>query len=490
MSVPASAGELAASLRRGELSAIEALEDHLARVREVNPPLNAFIALDEEKARAAAAAADAALAADAGTLGPLHGVPMTIKDSWETAGLLTTCGAPALVAHVPQRDADAVSRLRAAGAVVFGKTNAPLMAGDVQTYNEVHGVTNNPWDVSRTCGGSSGGAAAALASGMTPLELGSDIAGSIRTPSSWCGVFGHKPSWGIVPLRGHIPGPPGSLAEPDLGVAGPMARDPRDLALALDVLAGPREWDAKAWRLKLPAPRGARLGDFRIAAWLDDERCPVDPAVRAVLEDAVEALRGAGARVDATARPAVSLAEMDEAYFPMLCAIIGAGFPQEVYDAMREAASTLTTDEGPMARFMQGMTCSAREVLRRDEERNRHRSAWEAFFSEVDVVLTPCVPVAAIPHDNIAPMPTRMIDVDGTQRSYLDLFTWIGPATSCHLPATAAPVGQTAEGLPVGVQIVGPHLEDRTTIAFAQALADEGIAAFVAPPPSALPSND
>ncbi len=487
MSSFASAGELAAAIRLRELSATEALEEHLERVRERNGPLNAVIALDEGNARAAAEAADRALAVDDRELGPLHGVPMTIKDSWETAGLVTTCGAPELAEHVPARDAVAVARLRGAGAIVFGKTNAPLMAGDVQTYNEVHGTTNNPWDLTRTSGGSSGGAAVALATGMTPLELGSDIGGSIRTPSSWCGVYGHKPSWGVVPLRGHIPGPPGTLGEPDLGVGGPMARDPRDLALALDVLAGPGDWDASAWRLELPPPRATALSDFRVAAWLDDERCPVDPAVRAVLEAAVEALRRAGTAVDEAARPSPSLAQMDEAYFPLLGAIIGAGLPPEAYDGMREAASALRAgDQSPIARFARAMTSSAREMLRRDEARNRQRGAWQTFFADVDVILMPCVAVPAIPHDNETLMPMRMIDVGGTQRTYLDLFTWIAPATSCHLPATAAPVGRTPGGLPVGVQVVGPHLEDRTTIAFAQALTDAGIAAFAAPPPATV----
>ncbi len=268
-----SASALAGAIRGRSISAVEALDAQLARVAACNDPLNAVVALDEDGARAAAVAADEALAAGA-QVGPLHGVPMTIKDSYETQGLVTTCGVPDLASHIPATDADAVARLRGAGAVIFGKTNAPLMAGDVQTYNAVYGTTNNPWDVERTSGGSSGGAAVAVATGMTPLELGSDIGGSIRTPSSWCGVFGHKASWGVVPMRGHIPGPPGSLTVPDLGVGGPLARDPADLALALDVLAGPGDWDAAAWSLELPAPRAEALADVRIAAWIDDPGCP------------------------------------------------------------------------------------------------------------------------------------------------------------------------------------------------------------------------
>ena len=477
-----SATALAGAIRARQVSAVEALDAQLARVAQCNAPLNAVVALDEEGARAHAAAADEALAAGA-AIGPLHGVPMTVKDSYETQGLVTTCGVPELAAHVPAADADAVARLRGAGAVIFGKTNAPLMAGDVQTYNAVYGTTNNPWDLERTSGGSSGGAAVALATGMTPLELGSDIGGSIRTPSSWCGVFGHKASWGVVPMRGHIPGPPGSLTVPDLGVGGPLARDPADLALALDVLAAPGDWDAVAWSLELPAARATALADVRIAAWIDDPACPVSDGVRERLDVLVEGLRAAGATVDTGARPALTLEDSVGAYLPLLGGIIGAGFPPPVYDGLRELAASLDDgDESPVARFARVMTGSARDVVMSGEWRNQQRAAWRAFFTGFDVLLAPVVPVPAIPHDHSDPMPARMIEVDGAARSYLDLFSWIAPATACLLPATVAPIGRTAAGLPVGVQIIGPFLEDRTTIAFAQALAGAGLAAFEAPP--------
>ena len=231
------AHELAEAIRRRELSSRELLDHYLSRVERLNPALNAVVTLDPDGARRAADAADAAVARGE-IVGPLHGVPMTIKDTYETAGMRTTCGVAAWD-HVPDNDAEAVRRLREAGAVIFGKTNAPSFAADWQTYNPIFGTTNNPWDITRTTGGSSGGAAAALAAGLTALELGSDIAGSIRLPSNWCGVCGHKTSWGIVPHRGHLPPPPGALADSDLGVMGPMARDVADLELALDVLAGP-----------------------------------------------------------------------------------------------------------------------------------------------------------------------------------------------------------------------------------------------------------
>src|SRR5690606_37586313 len=217
-----------------------------------NPALNAIVATDIEAARERARAADAALAAGE-SWGPLHGVPITIKDTFEVAGMPTTAGAKELRDHRPSSNAVAVQRLLDAGAIVFGKTNVPLYAGDLQTYNEVYGSTSNPWDLHRTPGGSSGGAAAALAAGLTALELGSDIGGSIRTPSHFCGVCGLKPSYGIIPSRGHIPGPPGTLSEADISVTGPMARSVDDLELALDILAGPDTPAAKGWRLELPA---------------------------------------------------------------------------------------------------------------------------------------------------------------------------------------------------------------------------------------------
>ncbi|HVP03746.1 MAG TPA: amidase [Solirubrobacteraceae bacterium] len=478
----ASATSLVAAILAGELSAVEALEAQLARVADIDPQLGAVVALDTERARADAAAADAARARGE-SAGPLQGLPMTIKDSWETEGLVTACGTPALAGHVPAADAPAVARLRAAGAVIFGKTNAPFMASDVQTYNDVYGTTRNPWDLERTPGGSSGGAAAALAAGLTALELGSDIGGSIRTPASWCGVYGHKTSYGIVPQRGHIPGLPGTLVEADLNVAGPLARSAEDLDLALGILAGPDRWDVRAWRLELPAPRATALRDFRVAAWLEDPACPVDDAVRARLEALVEALRGAGVAVDADARPALTLADAGGAYLPLLGAVIGAGLPAEVYDRLLAlVADADPDDDSPLVRYARALTVSARDRLFMDGWRQQQRAAWADFFERYDVLLMPVTVVPAIPHDHSDPIPARTITVNAEERSYLDLFGWIAPASAALLPATAAPAGATAGGLPVGVQIVGPFLEDRTPIAFARALAE--VAGGFVPPPA------
>src|SRR5215813_13046429 len=288
-----SALELVVALRNREVSSRELLDHYLKRVERYNPQINAVVTLDVDRARKRADEADQALAR--GELwGPLHGLPMTIKDTIETAGLRTTAGAPIHTNHIPAHDAPVVARLKAAGAIVFGKTNTPVFAGDAQTYNPIFGVTNNPWDLTRSPGGSSGGSAAALSAGLTGLELGSDIGGSIRNPAHYCGVYGHKPSYDIIPLRGHIPGPPGLLSGTDIAVLGPLARSAKDLSLVLGLLVGPDEDEGVAWRLELPSPRRGALREYRVAAWLDDPVCPVDNEVRRRLEATVEALRHKG----------------------------------------------------------------------------------------------------------------------------------------------------------------------------------------------------
>ncbi|MGV0875265.1 amidase family protein [Mycolicibacterium sp. XJ879] len=443
------ARRLAEAIRRRELSSRELLEHHLSRVERFNPPLNAVVTIDPDTARRAADAADAALARNE-TVGPLHGVPMTVKDTYDTAGMRTTAGHPEWD-RVPDHDAQAVRRLRAAGAVIFGKTNTPTRAADWQTYNPIFGTTNNPWDTSRTPGGSSGGAAAALATGMTALELGSDIAGSIRVPANWCGVCGHKPSWGIVPQRGHLPPPPGALAESDLGVMGPMARDVADLEAALDVLAGPTELSAVGWRLELPPARASTLGELRIATWLDDADYPVESDVGAVLDAAVTALSGAGARL-VDAKPPVTLAEL-------------VGLHQILLYPLMDTTSTLLH----------------RQWMSADERRQLLRAKMADFFGDVDVLLMPVTVVPAVTHDHHEPFIERLIPFGEESRSYFDLFGWVGLATVAYLPATAVPVGRTATGLPVGVQVVGPYLEDRTTLTVARHI-ERLLGGFIAPP--------
>src|SRR5262245_31541669 len=452
-----SAAALATMLRRRQIGARELLDHYLARIERLNPPLNAVITLDVARARRQADAADDA-AKRGDFAGPLHGLPMTIKDSFETAGLRTTCGHQPLAAHVPATDAVAVERLKASGVVVFGKTNVPALAGDVQTYNPLFGTTNNPWDPSRTSGGSSGGAAVAVATGLTALELGSDIGGSIRTPSNWCGIYGHKPTHGIVPQRGHIPPAPGALIDFDLNVAGPIARSAEDLRLAFDVLAGPLPDRATAWRLELPPPRRSALRDYKIAAWLDDPASPVDAAVRTRLEATVAALRAAGCRVDDAARPRLDLAAAARSYFQLLMPIIfyqGLG-ADDVARLGNLAATFAPDDDSPFTRTVRFGIERWWDWAVADEARQRVRAAFAAFFRDYDALLLPTTVVPAIAHDHADPLASRQITVNGKAASYTNLFGWIALATMAWLPTTVAPVGRPADGLPVGVQPLGP----------------------------------
>ena len=476
----ASATELAAAIRRREISSLELLEAYAARIARLNTPYNAVVTLDLERARERAKAADDALA-HGENWGPLHGLPITVKDALETAGIRTTGGFPAWSAHVPTADAVVVDRTVRAGAIVFGKTNLPVLSGDLQSYNPIFGTTTNPWNTARTSGGSSGGAAVATAAGFTSFEIGSDIGGSIRTPSNWCGVYGHKPSYGLIPLRGHIPGAPGTLGEDDLSVVGPLARSAADLDLLLGIQAGPSTVSARAWSLNLPPPRHENLRDFRVAAWLDDDDFPVDAGVRAVLSQSVQALRGAGASVDEGARPALRLADIFDTYLRLLSPVIVGNSSDEEFAGFSSIAAAMPADARDgltlMARYG---TESHRQWLAANEARERIRVAFADFFTRYDVLLTAVTPVTAIAHDHSEPMPMRSLTINGAPRPYFDLLSWISPATCAYLPATVAPAGFAADGLPVGVQIVGPYLEDRTTIHFAAKLA-ETIGGFVAP---------
>jgi amidase len=478
-----SARELSAAIRRRDVSSRELLDLYLSRIEQLNPSLNAVVTLDAEGARRAADAADAALARGE-VRGPLHGVPMTVKDSYETAGMRTTCGFTAWSDYHPDDDAASVRRLRDAGAVIFGKTNTPTLAGDWQTHNPIFGTTNNPWDPARTTGGSSGGAAAAVAAGLTSLELGSDIGGSIRVPSNWCGVCGHKPTWGIVPQRGHMPPAPGTLADTDLNVVGPIARSVDDLELALDVLAGAHGHQAAGWRLDLPEARATSLRKLRLAAWLDDPAYPVESAIRGALEASVDALRAAGANV-VNARPDVDLPEVVRTYQQLLYPILLGSMAQESFDGFVALATQLSDDDdGGLARSVRFATLRHRDWLFAHERREQIRATMAGFFRDVDALLMPVTVVPAILHDHSEPFTDRVIRSDGGERPYTDLFGWIALTTLAYLPATVVPVGRTPDGLPVGVQIVGPYLEDRTTLAVGRCVS-EVLGGFTPPPAAA-----
>ncbi|UQW99529.1 amidase [Streptomyces sp. RerS4] len=457
------------ALRRRTVTSRALLEQYLLHLEKTNPALDAVVTLDADGARAAADAADRHLARTGKPLGALHGLPMTVKDALETKGLRTTCGSPDLAAHVPDRDADAVARLRAAGAVIIGKTNVPVMCQDIQTSNPLFGTTRNPHDPTKTAGGSSGGPAAAVASGISSLEVGSDLAGSLRLPAAYCGVYALRPSGGIVPTRGHIPRPPGWITDSDMLTVGPIARDADDLALLLDVLVAPAPADTPAWRIDLPAPRHAHLGDYRVGVWQDDPYCHVDHDTRDLLARVADLVRSAGATVDDTTRP-VDLAASDTLFQRLMYATTSAtatdaGFADDI-----AAADQLPADH-PGALFLKSRTMRHRDWLRANEEREKLRERWAEYFTTHDVLITAAAPTAAVEDQTSTPVPQRRITVDGEKRSYFDQTAWLNLAGHVKLPAVVVPAGRTADGLPLAVQIIGPYLADRTVIDVARHLA-------------------
>ncbi len=459
------ARQLAAALAAGELSAVEALDAHLDAVRVRNPAINVVVTIDEGRARAEALETDRRRVAGE-AMGPLAGVPMTVKDSLMTAGMRTTSGAPELADFVPTVDAAPVARLRAAGAVIYGKTNLPIYAGDTQSFNEVFGTSNNPWDLTRTVGGSSGGSAGALAAGLTSLEVGSDIAGSIRNPAGMCGVVGHKPSYGIVSAKGQIPGPPGTLTQADLAVVGPMARSVADAELALGILAGPDDWHDRAWSLRLPDARSMDPSSLRVAVMASDPYCPVDPEIEAGITRIANELESLGAAVSFDARPEkFDFTKADRTFWALLAGALSGGYSLSELDQMAQSAAAGTTPSGELG--VDGSWLRHREWLTNNERRLQMRARWKAFFESWDVILAPIAPTVAFPHDHSYPMTARTIDVAGQQRPYLDIMRWMGLFGMAYLPATALPIGTHSNGLPIALQVVGPFLEDRTALAVA-----------------------
>lgn len=452
---------LGAMIGRMQISSRELLELVLARVERINPTVNAVVTLDPERAFEAATWADEATAAGQ-PAGPLHGLPITVKDAIEVAGMRSTGGAVALSGHVPAFDAPVVARLRAAGAVVFGKTNVPEWSGDIQTYNELFGTTNNPWDPTRTTGGSSGGAAAAVATGMSSFETGTDIGGSIRNPSSFCGICGHKPSYGIVSQRGYLDRVGGGVTDADINVFGPLARAVEDLDTLLSVLAGPDAEDAVAWRLSLPRPRHEELKSYRVGLWLDDPHCPVDSEALALLEAAARSLAGAGATVSA-ARPPIDFARTEELFTALLLPAISRSV------------------DAPIGEAIAG---NHRTWLELDEQRTALRRVWAEWFRDFDVLLCPVMPMLPFPHDHDGTISDRTLVINGAVRSHPGTLAWAGMIGVSYLPSTVVPVGRTAGGLPVGIQVVGPYLEDRTSLFVAARLAE--ITGGYTPPPLAV----
>ncbi len=462
------------ALASKRISAVELLKAVLARHAETHADLNAVVTADPERALERARALDDARVRGE-PLGPLAGLPMTVKDTFDVAGMAASSGLPELRRRMTE-DAAAVGHARRAGAVIWGKTNVPVLAADWQSANALYGATNNPWDVKRTPGGSSGGAAAALAAKVTPLEIGSDIGGSLRVPASFCGVFSHKPTWGLVSQRGHVPPGPGSHAERDLNVIGPMARSARDLRLLLSVIEnGPRA----------PKADPAYLKETRIGLWLDDPLCALDSDVRAAIQAFADQLREAGAEVETIPSP-VDMRALLHAYMTLLGGVLGEDLPPKTLrgmERMRFLMRGRVERAGPLssAAMVMAYTARHREWMAADAVRARLRTEIAGTFERWDAILAPIAPVAAFPHDRRPFQRRTLATSDGRTLPYNSMLTWISVATALRLPATAVPAGLTAGGLPVGAQLIGPHAGDARTLAIAQAI-DENIRGYVTPP--------
>jgi amidase len=478
-----SAADFVTALADRKVSSRELVDAAIARIEALDPKINAVVVRDFDRARTAAKSADEALAR--GEKKPLLGVPMTVKEQYGVAGLPTTWGRPKMRDWTAEVDALAVQRLKAAGVVILGKTNVPLNLSDWQSFNEVYGTTNNPWDFGRTPGGSSGGSAAALAAGFVPLELGSDIGGSLRAPAHFCGVFAHKPSLDLVPQRGG--GPPQTPVVPvrgDLSVFGPMARSAADLALELSVIAGPDEqWEGDGYKLALPPPRHDRLADFRILVIDDSPLCPTAAEIRSAVNGLADRLAKSGCAVTRT-NPKLPDVELTMRVYRQL---LLAGFSADLSDAARSAveaaANGLSPDDKTFAaEELRGLAISHPQWIKQSRIRGVLRGRWQELLRDaVDVVLCPCMPTVAFPHDHSIPQSKRVIDVDGQKVPYDDQVVWASIATLIGLPATAAPIGKSDGGLPVGVQIIGSYLEDRTTIKFSE-LIEREYGGFTPPP--------
>ena len=473
-----SASELVALLDASEIGARELLDHFLDRVERFNPAINAIVWHDAERARAEADASDRRRRAGEDT-GPLDGLPVTLKESFDLAGSPTTWGVPEHRDNIASRDSAVVEKYRNAGAVVFGKTNVPLMLSDWQSFNAIHGTCSNPWNLGRTPGGSSGGSAAALAAGLTGLDAGSDIGASIRNPAHYCGVFGHKPTWEIISKRGQSL--PGNLAPTDISVVGPLARSAVDLKLALGLLAGADGPAARAWRLTLPGPRRRELRDYRVGVLLSDPQAEVERSYQDAIADLARWLESEGASVEIGAKPEFSTGEAMEVYTMLLRAATSKQMSDEMISQAREDLNRLPERAIPYRRRMlEAQTMLHRDWLRWNERRYRLMAGWEAWFESYDLLLCPAASSPAFPHDHAGERHDRMIMVNGREQPVVDQLFWAGYPCGCYLPSTVGPIG-LADGLPVGIQIVGRRYDDLTCLHMA-ALIEEGYYRFKPPP--------
>ena len=472
-----SANELAQRIRNKEISSRELTELYIHRIERYDDQINAVVVRTFEAARAAADRADSLLAKGE-SIGPLHGVPMSIKESYIIEGTPATWGIEAFKNNIASTDGLAVQRFKAAGAHFLGKTNVPVDLADFQSYNPIYGVTGNPFDTARTPGGSSGGSAAALAAGFTALEAGSDIGGSIRNPAHFCGVYGHKPTYGIVPLQGHelVAGQP----DADLAVCGPLARSAEDLKLALSIMAGPAEREGLGWSLNLPKADIASLKDFRVAIWPTDSRAPVAKEVEDRSLRVGGLLESLGAQVSYDARPDFDLDHAISNYQTLLNAVMTAGWDDSAVAKMQaKVAEFETTDTSVEAVNARAAILSHRDWIRGNSRREKLRRAWSQFFNDWDILICPQMATPAFPHDH-SQMSERTLLVDNEQQPYFQQLMWAGMIVNAYLPSTVFPTGLSTDGLPIGLQAVSAPFRDYRCIEFTRLITQE-IGGFSAP---------
>ncbi len=475
------------AIRAGVISSRELTRHVFARIRKHNNKINAFVTLNEEQALKQARRADNDLAKGI-SRGPLHGLPIVIKDQFRTTGLRTTCGFPDLAGYIPETNAVAVQKLLDAGAVIVGKTNTPIGASDIQTYNKVTGTTNNPWDVTRTSGGSTGGGAAALAAGLGFLELGADLAGSIRTPSNFCGICGHKSSLNLVSAQGAIPPLP-SMIPPtinlaglnDLAVVGPMARSVADLKLALEILAGPALEDTVAYRWSLPRPRKTNLKDYKIGYVTNDPFCPVHPEIQSIMNTTVDALRREGVKLKEGWPQGVIFEDVFQTYFKLMAAYVSQSpfFTDQVINLMKLLYGMPYGET--QRQYVEGLTISHRDWVALGAQRLLSRLTWQKYFKDYDAFLLPANCVPAFAHNHDQNFWGRVLESSDGPRYYVEAFKWISPATLAGCPVTLIPAGKTPANLPVGIQIMGPYMEDGTTLDLAMKM-EKVLGGFTPPP--------
>ncbi len=478
----ATATELSDALAQRKVSAVELVEHAIMRIERHDAKLNAVCVRDFDRALQAARAADAARSRGEDT--PLLGIPMTVKESFNVAGLPTTWGIPTQKDFYPKEDALAITRVKDAGAVILGKTNVPVGLGDWQSYNDIYGTTNNPYDLGRTPGGSSGGSSAALAAGYGALSLGSDLAGSLRVPAFHCGTFAHKPTQALVPFRGHTPPPfPALPLDRDMGAIGPMARSAADLSLLFDVIAGPDPLEAgKAFSLSLPPARHHELKDFRVLVIESESLMPAGAVVREAIDKLATELAKRGVRIVRESALWPDFAASSRLFMRMLMSFIAIGFLPDVYAVAVKAAAALPAEvKNLQAERLRGIALGHRDWVMADGARTQLRAQWRTLFESFDAVICPIMPTPAFPHDHSVEQEQRRIVIDGQEYPYPDQMAWPGIANLTGLPATAVPLGLSPEGLPIGAQIIGPWLEDRTPLRLAE-LIEREFGGFVLPP--------